>query len=180
MKKMFSKVMQKVTAFVKKSAAACSELIGAGAARYRANWEADNKCRADAAHAVQEQQIRANLLPEYHFIAEMLMGAINNTADVTHFHPVPIVDRLKLRNCLGYVDGIWLMQFRARRFKGYSVTANDAQRILQSELDCICEYNSYTRLLLRVAFGADGTVRIRVAPAADVIRRRAEKIREVL
>ena len=176
MKKFFSKVIHKVTNLVMTGAHACAELAGVAAARYRADWEADNQRRAAEAHAVQEQQTRTALQPEYDFVAEMLTEALNNTADATHFRTVPFVSRVKLRDCLGCIDGIWLMQFRARRFRGYSVTAKDAQRILQAEIDYIREYNGYPRLLLHVAFAADGAVKIKVGPAAELMRRHAERV----
>ena len=180
MKKIVFQVIHEITNFAKKGAHACAEFMGEVAASYHANLDADNKRIAAEARFAQEQQIRRNLQPEYDFVAEMLMEAINNAADALHFATVPIVERLKLGNCLGCFDGIWLMQFRARRFMGYSVTASDAQRILQSEMDYICEYNGHPRLLLHVAFGADGAVRIKVGPAAELMRRHAAKVKEVL
>ena len=180
MKEYVSKVIHEITSFARTSAHTCAGFVGEVAASYRAHRDADNKRIAAEARFAQEQQIRVNLQPEYDFVAEMLMEAINNGADVLHFSTVPIVERLKLAKGLVVEDGIWVMVFRARRFKGYSVTASDAQRILQSEMDCVCEYNNYTRLVLRVIFGADGAVRIKVACAADLARRHAEKVKEVL
>lgn len=160
---------------------AAKEVIAEVVATYRIHWEEDNRRLAAARKQAQDEQALIASRPDYELVAEMLVDAVNNTIDVTHLHEAKNIRRLLVGSWLvRKPSGLIAFVYRARRFVGYSVTAADIQRILQAELDQLCEVYAYAPLVVHVVFMPAGAVKIEIAYAADCYRIRANAIREVL
>ena len=160
MRKFLAAAVSFIDTAVKKGA----EIIGVAAARYRkyvdeANAEAQKEAK------VRDYNILAsNSRPDYELVAEMLVEVINNTVEETHLHPVSDIRKLFCNPWLCKVKGgFFVFVYHAWYAKGFGITANDVRRILQSELDRLCDVYEYPRLVVHVTFGADGAVKIQIA-----------------
>ena len=121
------------------------------------------------------QEMYDNLLPQYTLVAEMLFEAINNTVELTYLLPVQQLSQILCQFWLGQSPNhVWYFEYRGRYRKGFGMTAESVQRILQSELTQLCGIYGHPSLTLRVAFDALGAVKFRVACTADL--RAARKI----
>ena len=95
----------------------------------------------------------------------MMAESINNTADITHLLPIGNLSQLFTQPWLGRIPcGVWSFQYQGRYVKGYGMTAEAVQRILQSELNRLCGVYQYPALTIHVTFGANNVVTIKVAP----------------
>lgn len=164
-----------------KLAKAIVDFLAQTGVRYRHYLdEANAKARAEA----QQYSVAAmavNNLPYYELYTEIMKDAINNTADATHLLTVDHLHQITCRNWLKRLpNGLWGFQFRGRYLRGHGQTSADITRILQRELDELCDIRGCDRLHIRVQMENDGRLVIRAAYAADMMRLRAQKIKEVI
>lgn len=157
-----------------------ADFVAAVAAKYhRYLDEANAKTRAEA----QQNYIAAlsaSTRPAYDLYAEVMMEAINNTADATHLRTVENVFQVLDRNWLvQFPTGLWGFQFRGRYLRGFGMTRADIARILQAELNQLCSNRGCDPLVIAVRLENDGRLVIQAVFAADAFRYRMEKIKEV-
>ena len=175
------KIFDKVRSAVCDAAAAFAGLCGVSAAKYHQYLDRENeKVRIKVSNSnlsVVEQELRAT----YEIIVDLLIEAINNTHEVTHLYPItkrsqvmysPWADLTKRK--------VWVFQLRCRYRKGHGVSAADVRRVLQAELNQLCDYYGFAPLIVNVWFRADGAVLIRAVFARDWSAARITEAKEVI
>lgn len=155
-----------VSVAISAAATALASLAGVAAAKYRQYWDGENAKVQDEARNRRRIEVDNTLRLDYEFIVDLLIEAINNAHEVAHLYPVTqrsqvICSPWRTRTKLG----VWVFQFRTRYRRGCGVSAAEVKRILQSELDQLCDYYGYMPLLVNVWFQADGAVVIRIVSA---------------
>ena len=141
-----------------------ANLIGKAVARCHIDIEQSNAKFREEAKAREYANVAINSSADYELIAEMMAEAINNTVDVTHLLPVRNLSQLFTQHWFGKIpSGIWAFQYQGYYVKGYGMTAEAVQRILQSELNRLCGVYQYPALTIHVTFGANNVVSIKVA-----------------
>lgn len=154
-----------------------SDFVGKTAARYRDYVERANAEARAAAKANEYADMAVASRVDYELIAEMLAEAINNTVDATHLLPIKDLSQLFCEPWLGRLpSGVWSFQYHGRYVKGYGITAEAVQRILQSELNRLCRVYQYPALTVHVTFAADCAVNIKVAFTNDLRAARNTKV----
>jgi hypothetical protein len=150
-----------------------ADFLAEFAARYRFYWEQENKKAREAEEQRKRATMEFNASGSYLTVAEMLQEAINNTADITHLKEVSAIRQLYERRRFSISKAkLGLLRYHAWRFKGFNVAAEDVRRILQDELNRICDFNCHEGLTIHVSFLADETVIIKIAQtkAFDAVR----------
>lgn len=142
---------------------------------YQEYLERENKKTRDETKKRVMQEMYNNLQPQYELVAEILFEAINNTVEITHLLPIQRLSQIFCQFWLGQLSsGVWYFEYRGRYRKGFGMTAEDIQRILQSELTRLCGIYGHPPLSVHIAFDAAAVVKIRVAYTYDL--RAAQKI----
>ena len=142
-----------------------ANLTGKFAASYRNHWEKANAEARAAAKSAEYANVAAVSREDYEVVGEMMAESINNTADITHLLSIANLSQLFTQPWLGRLAcGVWAFRYQGRYTKGYGMTAEAVQRILQSELNRLCGVYQYPALTIHVTFGANNVVTIKVAP----------------
>ena len=166
--------------FIKRLPAAVANFAADCAARYHSRLD---KANAQARFEAQQNQIDAlsiSARPVYDLYAEIMMEAINNTADVTHLRTVENISQVMDRDWLVQLStGLWGFRFRGRYLRGYGLTRADIARILQAELDQLCCNRGCDQLVISVRLENDGRLVIHAVFAADAFHYRMEKLKGI-
>lgn len=147
--------------------------------KYRNYYDRKNQELREQAQAARYNDLVEATQDEYYRMAELLMEAINNTANPAHLRPV--TSPKQIYHSPGVVeinDGVWGFRYRGHRYQDNHLTAGDATRILQREMKQLCANAGWPQVVMKVRFGPDGTVLIDVVYAADARRYRQRHPRD--
>lgn len=143
------------------------------AVKYRDYWNRENQKFREQFQASQYRNLLDATQDDYFRLGELLMEAINNTAEFTHLCPVSGIKQIFHNpRIVGINDDLRGFRFRCRRYRDNKVTAEDITRILQREMNQLCDDAGWPRVVLKVRFGPDGTVFIDVVYTAAARRYR--------
>ena len=152
---------------------ALGKLAKDAAEKYRDYWERENQKLREQVQAAQYSNLLEATQDDYFRLGELLMEAINNTAEFTHLCPVSGIKQIFHNpRIVGVNDGLGGFRFRCRRYRDNKVTAEDVTRILQREMNQLCADAGWPQVVLKVRFGPDGIVLIDVVYVADAHRYR--------
>lgn len=166
--------------FISRMAEGATDLAAKLAAKYhRYLDEANAKACAEAqANERAAQMVAAR--PDYELYAEILLEAINNTAEATHLCTVDRVSQVMHRDWFGKVFcGLPGFQYRAQYLRGYGMTSSDITAVLQYEVDQLCSIRGCYNIVVKVRLLDQGKATIEVVSAADAHRYRMEQLKKV-
>ena len=153
-----------------------SDFLADVVARYNLYVARENK-KLQLQRAAQEAAlVMQSMQPDYYNTGDILMDAIGNTSSITHIVSVHNRSCIFSDNPINqHKRGFYVMTYRALRTPS-DVTEADVRRILQNEMNQLCNYYGYPRKVIGIRYQSDHRVLIHVANADDVVARKPVQI----